>query len=307
MAYKAAEIRFNKTLERRDHALTPRFLTADFTTLPVNAAFVRKFPGSDQMSPRLKTGNDLVRRSVWEMPQPNALVMDRAPICRRHALQAPPMAKEANFTVWFAVIMFQNAVPGQTAVKHFRVGAILAIICICEAIIVLSLPYRFTNCRNLPEKDARIVNVEFVGIQNAPPVSPRSDMRELAKDKASDVVPKRSKILSDGHNDRIGPRHSFDYFPRSVVAAVIKHEDPVGPIRTGIQCLRNDIGFVLDHADCVDRQTPPPSSPVAKHLQVLATAQRRNLRCTNSASGFQISLTRLKSGAVADLARWTGL
>jgi hypothetical protein len=82
---------------------------------------------------------------------------------------------------------------------------------------------------NVRHKPARIVDVYFVGIESAPPVSGRCDASVGLEYFASELVGEGAIVMANDFDPGVLSRKLLNCFPRSIGAGIVEHEYPVAP------------------------------------------------------------------------------
>ena len=121
-----------------------------------------------------------------------------------------------------------------------------------EVVLKMRGPHDVMRRRDVGEKLARVVDVEFVGIEAAPPVAARGLSAAVREDFRAERIVERFVLALERDDLRNRARHLLHGFPRAVGAAVVIDADAVAPARAFGEEVADDVAFVFDQADAVN-------------------------------------------------------
>src|SRR5690606_26473739 len=102
------------------------------------------------------------------------------------------------------------------------------------------------------EEGPRIVDVELVRIQDAPPVAGLRLMAIVAEDLAAQALRERRGVLLERDDAPALCGEALDGLPGPVLTAVVEDVDRIAPGHGGAQRLLDDVGFVLHEHQAMD-------------------------------------------------------
>ena len=123
----------------------------------------------------------------------------------------------------------------------------------CEVVLQVLRPDYVVPTWHVGEEASGVVEVDFVGIEPAPPVARRCFVAKMVEGKRTQAIAKVSVIGGIRNNDfRNFMRQSLDYLPRVVTACIIIHVDPVKELEVVPEAAFDEVALVLDQTDASD-------------------------------------------------------
>jgi hypothetical protein len=204
---------------------------------------------------RVEPALNLCGGAVLQMPQPNALRGDYAEMMRPGGIGWPvelrPMPEETRFTGIGDVVARQ--VRGADLRSLRRVfGREAGQVGGCQIVLQMRGPDDVIASRHPGQKSARLVDVEFIGIQPAPPIAGRGLVAKLAKNLPAQGIVERAAVAE--RRDDLGMRAGdfIDRVPRGVGAPIVEDVNAVAPAQAFLKEVAQNVVFILNEANAVD-------------------------------------------------------
>jgi hypothetical protein len=115
----------------------------------------------------------------------------------------------------------------------------------------------------LAQENSRIIYIELIRVEPAPPISGPSVRPECVKNIRPQPIAVYDVVLPVCHNLHVLFGKLFDQFPTSIVAAIVKHVDVITPPQSRDKIFLQNIHLVLNKAQSVNFHI---AIPACRHI-----------------------------------------